>query len=328
MGKIVLAGDIGGTKTLLQLAEAGAGGFRTLAERRFDSTAYAHFDTLLRDFMPPDGPAVAAACFGVAGPVDGRRAKVTNLPWHLDSGAIGALLGISRVSLINDFSAVGHGIELLRPEDMETLQAGRPEARGVRAVIGAGTGLGQGMLVWGEGAYRAFPSEGGHVDFAPADQEQADLLAHLRTAFGHVSYERLLSGGGLARLFDFVTGNGLASPSSSLLAALRDEPDRAAVISAHGLEGRDPAAARALDMFIAIYGAQAGNLALTLLARGGVYVAGGIAPKILARLRQGGFMHAFLDKGRFASLLSEIPVHVVTNPRVGLLGALRVAGEA
>ncbi len=333
MNKLVLAGDVGGTKTLLRLAEvAPDGAVHPVYERRFDSAVHEDFNALLQEFlnaaefMPAAAGPVAAACFGVAGPIHGRHAKITNLPWRIDAGAIGAEFGIPSVQLINDFAAIGFGIETLREEDLVTLQTGEPEANGTRAVLGAGTGLGEGMLVWRDGGYQPLPSEGGHVDFAPLDEAQIGLLRHLQKIYGHVSCERILSGPGLVKICEYVMESGLEAPAPDFVAAL-DEFDAASTISEYAMNGRDPAAARALDMFIAIFGAQAGNLALTLLATGGVYIAGGIAPKIITRLGQGGFIQAFNDKGRFAELMQRIPVRVVMNPKVGLQGAALVAGR-
>lgn len=332
MDKRILAGDIGGTKTLLQLATVRDGIFHAVYERHFDSAAYEDFSVLLGEFMstaalmPAAAGAIDAACFGVAGPIHGQSAKITNLSWAIDASAVGAEFGIANVSLINDFTAVGCGIEMLHGDDLASLQTGKPEPFGPRAVLGAGTGLGEGLLIWQGDHYQALPSEGGHVDFAPADEEQDGLLRYLRPIFGHVSYERILSGAGLVNIFEYLTGSGREAATAALREAmLKNDP--AAAISGFGLDGRDPAAVRALDLFVSIYGAQAGNLALTTLARGGVYVAGGIAPKIIARLLQGGFVQAFNAKGRFSALMQGIPVHVVMNQKVGLMGAALVASR-
>lgn len=333
MEKLLLAGDIGGTKTLLQLVRVDNGNFCSIYERRFESAAYRDFNSLVDEFMraatliPAAARPVDAACFGVAGPIHGQSAKITNLDWTINAGAVGDEFGIGNISLINDFTAVGCGIEVLQKEDLTSLQNGEPELQGTRAVLGAGTGLGEGILVWRENHYQALPSEGGHVDFAPVDEHQDGLLRYLRPIFGHVSYERILSGAGLVKIFEYLTDTGLETPAAALNVAML-ESDPAAVISAFGLDGRDKAAVRALDMFMDIYGAQAGNLALTTLAKGGVYVAGGIAPKIIAGLKQGRFMRAFNDKGRFSPLMQRIPVKVVINPNVGLMGAALVASRS
>lgn len=331
MGRLVLAGDVGGTKTLLQLLKVQDGAFHSVYERRFDSVAYEDFSSLVGEFMRaaaivPAARAIDAACFGVAGPIHGQNATITNLEWTINAGALGAEFGIANISLINDFTAVGYGIEALREDDVVELQAGEPELCGVRAVLGAGTGLGEGVLIWQGDHYQALPSEGGHVDFAPVDEDQDGLLRFLRPIFGHVSYERILSGVGLMKIFEYLTERGLETSTLSLRQAMLDK-DPAAAISEFGLDGRDPVAFRALDMFVSIYGAQSGNLALTTLARGGVYIAGGIAPKIIARLKRGGFMRAFNDKGRFSSLMQRIPVRVIMNQKVGLMGAALVASR-
>lgn len=325
--KLVLAGDIGGTKTLLQLSEFRGKASRALCERRFDSQAWSDFNAVVGDFLHGiEAGRIQSACFGVAGPIQGQTAKITNLPWHIDAAAIVAEFGITSVRLINDFAAVGHGIETLGSGDLACLQAGKSPPGGVRAVIGAGTGLGMGLLVRQGDRYEALPSEGGHVDFAPTDDEQIALLRYLQPLFGRVSSERVVSGPGLVRIYEFLRDSGAAEESPGLLRAMR-EGDPAAAISEHALAEKDALAGRALDMFISIYGAQAGNLALTLLASGGVFVAGGIAPKILPRLQAGGFMRAFNDKGRFAGLTANFPVHVVTNSKVGLQGAALVASR-
>lgn len=326
--RLVLAGDIGGTKTLLQIAEIGPAGCRPVLERRYDSHAYADLTPMVGDMLQAAGSSlIGAACFGVAGPVEAGRAQVTNLPWRLDAAAIGAAFGIRKVSLINDFQAVAYGIEALGAEDLATLQAGQPERCGTRAVIGAGTGLGEGFMVWHGQHYEAMPSEGSHADFAPTDALQVELMRHLQGRFGHVSYERIVSGPGLVNVFEFLQAGGHGKPSPALAAAMAAGADPAAAISEFALDGRDPLAAQALDVFVRVYGAEAGNLALKVLARGGVYVAGGIAPKIIDRLRRGDFIRALADKGRFSSLLARIPVHVVLNPKVGLMGARVVAGR-
>ncbi|MDD5241251.1 MAG: glucokinase [Sulfuricella sp.] len=321
--KILLAGDIGGTKTLLRLSEDG----RVIAERRFESAAYSGLEPIIVDFLR-DCPAqvVASACFGVAGPVDGESANITNLPWRINAAAIRAQFGIPTVRLINDFQAVAYGIEALGRDDLLTLQAGMPLQHGVRAVIGAGTGLGEGFMIWRDGGYEAMPSEGSHADFAPVDARQAELRHYLAARFGHVSYERLVSGPGLENIFSFLCDIEGGTASVELQAAMR-EGDPAAAISRFALGEKDPLAAEALDLFVRIYGAEAGNLALKVLARGGVYVAGGVAPQIVEKLKDGSFLQAFSAKGRYAELLSSIPVYVVLNPDVGLLGAEWVAGR-
>lgn len=319
--KTVLSGDIGGTKTWLRLSMGGT----VLRERRYDSTAYSGLDPMLADFLAETKP--ISACFGVAGPVQERVANITNLPWRIEADAIAAQFAIPAVSLINDFQAVAYGIEALTASDLLTLQAGQARKHAPRAVIGAGTGLGEGCLVWCDDGYQALPSEGSHADFAPADELQVELWRYLAQRHGHVSWERVVSGPGLAAIYEFLKQRGEPAESPQLAAAMQIG-DPAAAISEQALQHNDALSMAAVELFVAAYGAEAGNLALKILATGGVFVAGGIAPKIAAYLKTGTFLRAFLAKGRFAALLSTIPVHVVLNPQVGLLGAEVVAKQA
>lgn len=309
---LILAGDVGGTKTLLMLAEIGQGVPRTVHEARYENSQFDSLESILADFLGTRYHPVAA-CFAVAGPIDGRQASLTNLPWQIDADRLEKHFGFGQVRLINDFVAVGYGIEALGLDDLVQLQAGIPLAHAPRVVLGAGTGLGECLLVWGNGHYEVIASEGGHVDFAPADELQIGLLRWLQSNYGHVSYERILSGPGLVAIHDYLRADNqkLNDPADVTDAAFAGEK----------------IAMLALEMFIQIYGAQAGNLALTCLARGGVFIAGGIAPRIIDQIRAGGFMRAFLEKGRHARLVAEMPVQVVINPNVGLLGAASIAGR-
>ena len=326
----VLAGDLGGTKTLLAIIECEGDRCEALIEQRYPSAEWEGLAPMLRAFLAEAGETadgVRLGAVGVAGPVSegggGERATITNLPWEMESGALAAEAGLARLRLINDFQAVGYGIEALGEGDLHTLQRGEPRPRGPRAVIGAGTGLGQALLVWCDGYYEVLPTEGGHASFAPQDEEQQRLLSFLRAELGHVSYERLVSGQGLVNIHRFLEESGLP-PGDALREAMAAR-DAAAAISETALEGTDPSAIHALDLFIRIYGAQAGNLALTTLCGGGLYVAGGIAPKILHKLKEVAFLEAFNHKGRMARETARIPIHVVTEPRVGLLGAALAA---
>jgi glucokinase len=324
---VVLAGDIGGTKTLLQIAEFGGGTApRVIREERYDSRAYDDLTPMLREFLNTDtGQQPAAACFGVAGPVAAeattQHAKLTNLPWRLDSQNLSDALGIP-ARLINDFQAIGYGIEALEPYDLETLHEAEPREGAPRVVLGAGTGLGVALLFRHDDHYEAYPTEGGHADFAPTGEDQDALLTHLRGIHRRVSYERILSGPGLEAIYRFLLHREGGSQDPLL-----DEPDPPAAISRSALAGEDPRAARALDMFVEMYGTLAGNLALTCLARGGVYVAGGIAAKILPKLREGAFARAYLSKGRMSDLVASMPLRVVTDPKVGLKGAALAAAR-
>ena len=327
----VLAGDIGGTKTLLQLSEPTGSGFEVLYEKRYVSADYDNFLSMVRAFIEESAlhvnSQVASACFGVAGPVSGRTAKTTNLPWTLNADELEAALGIPRIRLINDFQSVGYGIGVLKPEDMVILQEGAEVRQGTRVIIGAGTGLGQGFLVWQGDHYEVVASEGGHADFSPMDDLQIELLRYLRKRYRWATWERAVSGRGLVNVFEFLVETQKGQMSSVLQQALQNE-DHAAVISRFGMADKDPLAAQALDLFTRLYGAAAGNLALTGLATGGVYVAGGVAPKIIEKLTDGAFMDSFLNKEqRMQPLLKSMPVRVVVNARVGLLGSAVAAAR-
>jgi len=327
-GQLILAGDIGGTKTWLRLAESIPGGLRSVREQRFESAEFDGLVRMIQLFIASESTPIEirSACFGVAGPVEGGRATLTNLPWSVDADEISQQCDIAAVRLINDFEAIGYGIEVLEDRDMVTLQIGRPVAKGPRAVLGAGTGLGVCLIVPDREHDQVIATEGGHVDFAPTDELQMGLLRFLQARFGHVSYERILSGPGLVNIYEFLQNTGAHQPAAALAQALQTD-GAAAAISQAALGDHDSCARAALQLFITIYGAQAGNLALMALARGGVYLAGGIAPKVVEEFRTGEFMRAFCAKGRFAALLSTIPVHVVLNPQVGLMGAALVASR-
>lgn len=321
--RAVLAGDVGGTTTRLGIFEDGRR--EPVRVARFASGEHAGLDEMVRAFL--DGgsrPDLAAAAFGVAGPVTGGRSETVNLAWPVDEASLRATLGIARVRLLNDLEANAWGLEALEPRDLEILQAGAADAAGNRAVISPGTGLGMAGLVWDGGRYRVFATEGGHADFAPADAVQDELLAFMRAEVGHVSWERVCSGMGLVNLYRFLGAReGVSAPAGADPSPSSDAA--AARIGEAAEAGTDPRAVEALDLLIAILGAQAGNLALTVMATGGVYVGGGIAPRILARLRAGGFLEAFTAKGRFAPLLRRIPVRVITNDLTALMGAARAA---
>jgi glucokinase len=326
----VLACDLGGTHARLLLAEPADGSWHPVREQVFDSPVYPDLSPIIQQFLEqvPTHQRPRAACMAVAGPVTGdtnrQSAQVTNLPWHLDNQRLSRESAIPEVRLINDFEAIGYRLRTLDTDDTVTLQAGATRAGAPKAVIGAGTGLGQAIIL-GDGDHdRVLATEGGHVDFGPTDELQIELLHYLRGSRPRVSYEDVLSGPGLERLFRFLVDRGGEPIPSAMSAAMADH-DPAAVISEYGLNHREPLADRALDLFVAIYGAQAGNLALACLAHGGVYLAGGIAPKLLDRLRDGPFLQHFHDKGKMAGLMGEFSVRVITNTAVGLHGAVEVA---
>lgn len=324
----VLAGDIGGTKTIIQVADIFPASYKVLYEKKYASNDYNDFMVLVKEFVKEAASEVdmilSSACFGVAGPVRNGCSKITNLPWTIEESVLSKALGIPHVLLVNDFQAVGYGLAALQDDDVVVLQEGEEEVQGPRIILGAGTGLGEGVMYWHEGHYEILPSEGGHVDFAPTDADQLELYRYLKNKLNRVSYEDVVSGTGLKNIFSFLRSTDPASVSQQMEIALQEE-DHAAVISHYALQDKDALAVKALDMFCRIYGAQAGNLALTALATGGVYIAGGIAAKNIDVIKQGGFIRAFNNKGPMSVLLNNMPVKVVMNPKVGLMGAAMVA---
>jgi glucokinase len=316
---VILAGDIGGTKTVLAIADAQ---LAIVREAVYLCADYPSLEAILDHFLSPgDLGAVTAACFGVAGPVVGGTAKITNLPWTIDAAALTARLG-APVALVNDLQATALGALILPATAFAVLQpAAAPAAGGTIAVIAPGTGLGEALLVSDGVRYRALPSEGGHADFAPGTDDEIELLRYLRGVHGpHVSYERVLSGAGIGDLYGFVRqATGTAEPAWLTAELAAGDPN--AVISQHALDGRDPACVRALDMFVEILGAEAGNLALRGLATGGVVIGGGIPPKILPALRHPRLLDRFNAKGRFSAWTRGLGVRVTLEPRAALFGA-------
>lgn len=321
---LVLAGDIGGTNTRLCLAEKVANKIHLLHEQRYASQQFPDFLHIVNDFLQRNASlSPDAACFAVAGPVREQQAQVTNLPWQLDARQLKKHLSIEKLSLLNDFQAVGYGLATLSDDQLVSLQTGQPEQQARRALIGAGTGLGISSLVYQDNCYVPYSSEGGHVGFAPANKIQGKLLDYLQTSLDYVAYEHLLSGSGLEAIYRFfLQENGAASRfSGSILQAA----DSAIEISHHALLADDQVAVQTLDCFIDIYGAQVGNVALNYLATGGVYIAGGIAPKIIELLNSERFLAAFHRKGVMSELMQRFPVKVIMEEKVGLLGAASYA---
>jgi glucokinase len=322
----VVAADVGGTKTLVALYEGEPGAFAEVASRRYQSDAYEGLAPIVADFLGEGVRSVAAAAIGVAGPVIDDTCKTTNLPWQMDARRIEADLGIARVRLLNDFEAVALGLGELSASQLDVLQDRPVDPDSPSAVLGAGTGLGEAIIVPSERPLpRVIATEGGHCDFAPRDEVEIELLRFLLRRHKRVSYERVLSGRGLQALYDFVVESELAPTAGATRALLDAADDRAAVIGECALTRSDEACVRAASMFVSVYGAEAGNLALKTLPRGGLFVAGGIAPKLIEIIRAGEFMRAFLAKGRMGQVLDTIRVSVVLEQRVGLLGARRAA---
>lgn len=318
---LVLAGDIGGTKTSLALFSINDDKLRMETEHNFPSKKYSGLVPILDEFSVRNNKSIDAACFGVAGPVVDGHVKTTNLPWVIDSQVLRQALRVDTVYLLNDLEAAAYGVFTLDNEEFYTLNEGTMHSTGNKALIAAGTGLGQAILYDDGRHFHALPSEGGHADFAPRTELEIDLLRYLLARFGHVSYERVLSGPGLFNIYRFLKeSRGMAEPP--LLAerfAAGDDP--AAVISTAALAKEAEICCTALDLFVSIYGAEAGNMALRFKSVRGLYVGGGIAPKILDKLKDGTFMRSFIDKGRYTELLAAMPVQVVLNPQAGLRGA-------
>ena len=326
----VLAGDIGGTKTLLQIADVAPGQYDVKYEKRYVSADYDDLTPMVIEFLAEAKTkcdfTVENACFGIAGPVKGRLANVTNLPWSLDADKMQQDTGLKNVSLINDFQSVGYAVEVLSDDDIVALQEGAEQVQGPRVVIGAGTGLGQGLLVWINDHYEVVPSEGGHVQFGPVTELETELLQYLAREFGQVSYERVSSGRGLYNIYRFLKDAGKGVESAELGDAIANG-DPSAEISKAAAAGNEPLASMALDLFCDIYGRQTGNLALTCLATGGVYIGGGVAPRIIEKIKEGGFLRAFNNNDKMGYLLKDMPVHVVVNANVGLIGSAVVASR-
>lgn len=333
---LLLAGDIGGTKTILRLVQfSDTLGLKTLYEESFPSGDFPDLVPIVQKFLTTANSSTPdKACFAIAGPVVGNTAKLTNLSWFLDTERLSKELGIERISLINDFAAVGYGIFGLTKQDLLTLQVGKYQSTAPMAIIGAGTGLGQGFLIkQGNNSYQVFPSEGGHADFAPRNQLEFELLKYILTKYDiqRVSVERVVSGLGITSIYQFLRDRKIATESPVIANAVRTweqeagksekTVDPGALIGNAALEKSDRLSEQTMQLFIEAYGAEAGNLALKLLPYGGLYIAGGIAPKILPLIQDGSFLTNFTQKGRMGSLLKEIPVYIILNQQVGLIGA-------
>jgi len=317
---IILSGDIGGTHSRIAYYDVNEGRFDPVVEQVYPSIEYTGLEEIIRKFVDSHGQKCMQACFGVAGPVHNGRARITNLPWIVDSARLKEGLKLDNVTVINDLEAIAYSVPVLAPKDYAILNEGEQNPPGNAAVIAAGTGLGEAGLYW-DGTRRVpFACEGGHCDFSPADEIQDDLLRHLRAQFGHVSWERMVCGPGLVNIYEFLRDVRDVPEPDWLKAELR-HGDRASQISRHGIDGTNPLCVQALELFVSLYGSEAGNLALKIMATGGVYLGGGIAPKIIEKLRAPDFMRAFCTKGRMSDLLKAIPVRVIVNDKAGLIGS-------
>ncbi|MGA9672311.1 MAG: glucokinase [Terracidiphilus sp.] len=321
---MILAGDVGGTKVHLALYDFTDGKLSYTRDKQYPAKDYSGLEAIVKEFLSADK--VTAACFGVPGPVRDGRLRLTNLPWTLDSRELAANLGIQHVFLINDLEANGYGIAELSADQIVTLSEGDSGQIGNRALIAAGTGLGEGLLTWNGHIHVPYPSEGGHTDYGPRNEDEIDLLRFLKQKYnGRVSYERVISGMGLTNIYEFLREvRGMEEPTwlAERIAAAHDPNS---VITEMALAAKSEICEKALDMFVSAYGAEAGNLALKVLSVGGLYVGGGIAPRILEKLKDGTFMKSFTDKGRLSQLLINMPVRIILESKAALLGAAAFA---
>ncbi len=319
----LLAGDIGGTKTNVAIVSSNSGPHRPLAEATFSSADYPSLEALVQEFCTQVDMQVDLASFGVAGPVVAGHATVTDLPWVMDEVQLAKALNLERVHLMNDLVAIANAVPNLDVTDLHTLNAGTPIANGAIAVVAPGTGLGEAYLVHDGTRYRAYPSEGGHADFAPNNELEADLLCYLRQKFGSVSWERVCSGKGIPNIYEYLKASGIAEEPDWLAAKLEAAGDPTPTIINTALSDEQTCAlcTMTLNCFVSILGSETGNMALKVLATGGVYLGGGIPPRILPALQDSRLTDAFLNKGRLSELLKQIPVHVILNPKAALFGA-------
>ena len=316
----VLCGDIGGTNTRLAFIEATEPNLEKIKEERFKSQDYASLEDIISQFLEAKSLNCEYACFGIAGPVQGGRCvEATNLPWVVETSKLLKQTNIPNIHLLNDLLATAYGIAILHEDDFVVLNQGKPNAKGNKAIISAGTGLGEAGIYWDGKQYRPFACEGGHVNFGPGNELQMDLLKFLFNQFGHVSWERVLSGPGFLNLYDFLAEYRSLPPSDELKEEMR-KGDASAVVARMGLSCECKICAEALEVFASLYGTEAGNMALKIMATGGVYIGGGIAPKIIEILKGPHFMEDFLNKGRMRKLLKDIPVKVILSDQTALLG--------
>lgn len=319
--KMILAGDLGGTKAILAVFEENTGFETPLIKQSLPSRNYQNFYDLLKDFLSQhENLAINKASFGVAGPILNGVASISNLGWQIEEAKLGDILKTKQVKLLNDLESMSYSVLLLKEKDLETLNPGKPIENGNIAVLAAGTGLGEGFLVWNNGRYHAVASEGGHVDFAPRNEVEMELLRFLWKKLGHVSYERIVSGMGISNIYEFVKNYRNYQEPASLASRFQNE-DPNAVITELGMAGTNPICEETLNIFLSAYGAEAGNLALKVMSTRGVFIGGGIAPKILQKFKENFFMDAFLNKGRFVNVLKNFPVKIILNQDAALIGA-------
>jgi glucokinase len=320
---LILAGDIGGTNSRLAFFDVKNGKFELISSKIFPSRDYSGFDEIVKEYVNTSGAHPTSACFGIPGPVTNGRVEVSNLPWIIEAKRLADELKIRKAILLNDLEAAGWGIGAVAPDRLVSLNQGG-SIPGNQVLVSPGTGLGEGAIYWDGKRHHVFGSEGGHCDFAPLNDIQIEMLNYLCKRFDHVSYERVLSGPGLVNIFEFLRDTGKGKPPDWLVAEMV-ESDAARAISEAGMTGKCPMCEQALEIFVSIFGAEAGNCALKMKAVGGVFLGGGIAPKILPKLATSNFLQAFLEKGRLRRLMEIIPIKVVIDDKLGLLGAARCA---
>ena len=320
---MLIAGDIGGTKTSLGIYSREKGAQQPLMERTFVSGNYESLEVILDEFLKYEHLTINRAAFGIAGPVAGSKVKTTNLPWIVSEKNIIKKLKVESAHLINDLEAIAYGVLLLTGDDLHTLNSGEKTKNGTVGIIAPGTGLGEAFLTCDNSGYRAHPSEGGHADFAPVGTVEIELLQYLNKKYDHVSYERICSGRGIPNIYEFLRHTGYGDEPEWLAEELAGVTDITPVIVSRSFDEEKSCALcdTTLDIFLSVLGAEAGNLALKVMATGGVYIGGGIAPRIISSLKKASFLRAFKNKGRFSGLMERIPLHVITNPKAALMGA-------
>jgi len=320
---MILAGDIGATRTRLAAFQTEGNKLQCVVEKAYKSQEHDGLREIIDTFVKNEGIPVHSACFGVAGPVRAGRSKISNLPWTIDSRELASQLRLNSVGLINDLEAYAYGIDALESKDFVTLSDGIEDAEGNRVVISARTGLGVAGLYWDGFRHHPFPCEGGHADFAPKNELEAELAQYLRRKYGHVSCERILSGPGIKNIYDFLRDAEKAEEPAWLQKQMSEAPDPPALISQLALEHKAAICDQTLNIFVSVYGSEIGNCALNFLATGGIFIGGSIAAKIVPRMQDPVFMNSFLDKGRMRALLADMPVKIVANDDSGIIGAAR-----
>ena len=321
---IILAGDIGGTHSRIAYYNDDGDKLECLVKEIYSSVDYSSLDAIVGKFVATHGAKSRQVCFAVAGPVRDGQVRTTNLPWTVDAKQLGRALALKNVILLNDLEAIAYAVGVLQPKDLAILNEGDSKAVGNMAVIAAGTGLGEAGLYWDGSRHLPFACEGGHADFAPTNELQDELLRYLRAQFGHVSWERVVCGPGLLNIYNFLRNVSYGDEPDWLKVGL-GQGDPASQITRHGIEGDSALCTQALELFVSLYGSEAGNFALKIMATGGVYLGGGIAPKIVDQLRGSSFLKAFSTKGRMSDLLKAMPIRVILNDDAGLLGAAHYA---